>query len=132
MCADLQPHFDALAVGELRVSRCGACGQAQFPPCAVCGNCAASATEWISASGYGVIWSFVVFHKRYLLERPPPYVVAVVELVEGPKMFTNIVGIDPRSVRIGMAVKAFVEPGPQDGTAPRALFRPADTGIAER
>jgi uncharacterized OB-fold protein len=124
VAADLSPHLDGLATGELRVSRCRMCGAAQFPPRAVCGSCSAEdATEWITAAGHGTVWSFAVFRKAYLPDHPPPYVVAVVELVEGITVISNIVGAELGALRVGQSVRAEFDTG-LDPALARVLFRP--------
>jgi uncharacterized OB-fold protein len=107
--ARLEDHLDGLRRGELRITRCRACGRAQFPPRSVCPGChAAGPSGWETASGRAMIWSFCVFHKAYLPPPAPqpPYTVAVVELAEGPRLVTNIVDADPATLRVGQAVLA--------------------------
>jgi len=103
----LEPYFEGLATSELRTTRCTACRGAQFPPRMACPHCSARDTgEWIAASGLGRVWSFCTFHKAYF-PRPaqqPTYVVAVVELHEGSKLISNIIGAE--NVEVGMPVKA--------------------------
>ncbi|GAA5165336.1 MULTISPECIES: Zn-ribbon domain-containing OB-fold protein [Amycolatopsis] len=104
--ADLTPHFAGLEAGELRVSRCGACGAPRFPPTPVCPHCRVDgALEWITAAGTGTVWSYAVFHKAYFPPPgpQPPYVVAVVLLTEGIKILTNVIG---DGVRVGLPVQA--------------------------
>jgi uncharacterized OB-fold protein len=118
----LAPYTTGLAAGELRTTRCTACGTTQFPPRRVCPQCAAVDTgEWITTSGRGVVWSFCVFHKAYLPPPAPqpPYTVAVVQLDEGSKLITNV--IDTDEVKIGMRVQAVY--ATEDGE-PRVRFRP--------
>jgi uncharacterized OB-fold protein len=120
----LDPHLVGLRRGELHVARCARCGIPAFPPPVICGSCGAVvATEWFVASGHGTIWSFAVFHRTYLAAHPAPYTVAVVELAEGPKLISNIVGAEPGTVRVGLPVRAEFETG-LDGAPPRVLFRP--------
>ncbi len=80
--------------------------------------------EWVEASGRGTVYSFTVIRQNY--SRPfrdwIPYVVALVDLEEGPRVMTNIVGCEPDVVRIGMAVRARFEPVSDD--AGIALFSP--------
>ncbi len=118
----LAPYTDGLAAGELRTSRCTACGTVQFPPRRICPQCAGVDTgEWITTSGRGTVWSFCVFHKAYLPQPAPqpPYTVAVVQLDEGSKLITNVVDTD--DVHIGMRVRAVYST--EDGE-PRVRFRP--------
>lgn len=124
----LAEYHAGLARGELRVTRCDECGRAEFPPRAVCPQCSVPGpASWVTASGQGHVWSFATFHKRYLPEPAPqpPYNVAVVQLVEGPRLITNIVSADPASIRVGMPVEAVIET--QQGTA-AVRFRPSVQG----
>jgi uncharacterized OB-fold protein len=120
----LDPHLDGLRRGELHVAHCARCGSPAFPPPVICARCGAvAATEWFVASGHGTIWSFAVFRRTYLATHPAPYTVAVVELAEGPKLISNIVGAQPATIRVGLPVRAEIETG-FDGAPPRVLFRP--------
>jgi len=123
----LAPFHEGLSRGEVRVTRCTACGLAQFPPRAVCPRCSGVGTgRWETTAGRGNVWSFAVFHKAYLAgsTRRPPYDVAVVQLDEGPKLFTNVVGVENADLHVGMAVEAVFEV--EDGTA-LVRFRPVAT-----
>lgn len=118
----LGPYFEGLAAGELRTTRCTACGTAQFPPRRACPQCGAVGAErWVTTSGRGTVWSFCVFHKAYLPPPAPqpPYTVAVVLLDEGSKLITNIVDAD--EIRIGIPVRAVYS---ADDGEPRVRFRP--------
>jgi uncharacterized protein len=108
----LAPYHEGLAEEELRVTHCPDCGRMQFPPRPVCPGCASTRpARWTTVSGEGTVWSFAVFHKRYLADGPEtPYTVAVVELVEGPKLVTNVVGADS-GLRVGLPVRAVFEHG---------------------
>ncbi len=112
--------------GELRIQRCRACRKAYFYPRAVCPHCNSTDVEWFTASGRGRLYSYVINH------RPPPnfrdyapYVIAVVELEEGPRMMTNIVGVEPlpENLPIDLPVEVTFEPLNDDISLP--LFRPA-------
>jgi uncharacterized OB-fold protein len=94
--------------GELWLRRCRTCRQTYFYPRDICPACFSRDTEWIRASGQATLYSYAIVH------RPPgeawrdevPYVVAIVELEEGARMPTNLVGVepDPASIRIGAPV----------------------------
>jgi len=60
-------------------------------------------------SGRGAIWSFVVMHKQYFPDAPPPYVVLRVKLDEGPYLMTNLVGAEGRAPEVGAKVKVVFE-----------------------
>jgi Predicted nucleic-acid-binding protein containing a Zn-ribbon len=139
MVERLAQYRAGLAVGELRITRCRECGTNEFPPRAACACCGAPGpAEWITSSGRGRVWSFVVFHKRYLSDPAPrpPYNVAVVQLVEGPKLITNIVGIADSDIRVDMPVEAVFD---RHGDTVVVRFRPstpagptADTPASEQ
>ena len=115
--------------GELVIQRCRDCGATQHKPRAVCATCLSGDVEHVVASGRGTVHTFTVTEQN---QAPPfrdhlPYVLAYVELEEGPRVLTNLVGVDPAEVRIGMPVVAdFATQDRDDGEAfavPR--FRPA-------
>src|SRR5207247_1198980 len=103
----------------------GECGTKRFYPRALCPRCLSSATEWVRASGWGTVYSFTVTHQNQApgFREELPYVLAIVELDEGVRMMTNVVGCAPDAVRIGMPVQVVFE----DVTAEITLakFRPA-------
>ena len=86
--------------------------------------CVRGPVEWIEASGRGTVDSFTVIRQNY--SRPfrdwIPYVVALVDLEEGPRVMTNIVDCEPDDVSIGMAVQARFETVSDE--AGIALFSP--------
>src|SRR6476646_1458440 len=86
---------------RLLIPRCNACTKFWFPPSRLCPHCLSDDTGWESVSGRGKIYSFVVFHRVYhpAFAGEVPYVVAIVELEEGPRMLTNIVGVPVDQVR---------------------------------
>jgi uncharacterized OB-fold protein len=100
-------YWEALARHELYVQRCRDCGTVRFPPRAVCTQCMSSATEWLRCSGRGTVYSFTVTHQNQApgFREELPYVLAIVELAEGPRVMTNVVECAPDTVRIGMAVE---------------------------
>jgi uncharacterized OB-fold protein len=118
-------YWEALARHELYFQRCRECGTKRFPPRAVCPVCLSSATEWVRASGKGTVYSFTVTHQNHApgFRESLPYVLAVVELAEGPRMMTNVVGCAPDDVRVGMAVEVEFEDVTPEVTL--AKFRPA-------
>lgn len=117
---ETQPFWEAAREGKLRIKRCGACGEAHYPPRAVCPFCHSADTAWEESTGEGSIYSFSI------MRRSPtgPYTIAYVQLDEGPRMLTNIVDADPDSLAIGGRVcLTFTETG---GDAPPVpMFRPA-------
>lgn len=118
------PFWEACRNGELRLQRCQSCGRYWFPPGVFCPECWSPDWSWERTRGAGTIHSFVVFRRAYHPHPAfqPPYVVAVVELAEGPHLVTRLTEIDPEDVRVGQAVEAVFVPAGDGWSLP--LFRP--------
>jgi uncharacterized OB-fold protein len=91
--------------------RCGACGEAHYYPRPFCPRCGSDDVSWEQASGRATLYTWSVVHQNDL---PPfrdklPYVAAVVDLDEGPRMMTNVVGTDPEALRVGMRLEVTFE-----------------------
>jgi hypothetical protein len=84
-----------------------------------------SATEWVRASGRGRVYTFTITRQNQApgFREELPYVLAIVELDEGPRLMTNVVGCAPDAVRIGMAVEVVFDDVTPEVTLPK--FRPA-------
>ncbi|MET9504031.1 OB-fold domain-containing protein [Streptomyces sp. NPDC006622] len=93
-------YWDAAAGGRLLIRRCGACGRAHHYPREFCPHCWSEDVRWEEASGRARLYTWSVVHRNDL---PPfgertPYVAAVVDLAEGPRMATELVGeAEPRA-----------------------------------
>jgi uncharacterized protein len=97
------PFWEAARRRRLVVQRCVSCGRHQFYPRPFCLSCDRDdSLEWVEASGSGTVYSVVTVHMPVLDELPPPYQVAIVELTEGPRLTSNIVGA---AVAIGERVQ---------------------------
>jgi uncharacterized OB-fold protein len=118
-------YWEALARHELYLQRCRACGTFRFYPRALCPSCLSDATEWVRASGRGTVYSFTVTYQNQApgFREEVPYVLAIVELAEGVRLMTNVVGSSPDAVRIGMPVEVVFEDVTPEITLPK--FRPA-------
>ena len=105
-----RPFWTGGSQGSLLIERCEQCRQWQHPPTGTCGACGgAAAPERVS--GKGTVFTFTVNHQQYHPDVPPPYVIAVVELVEQAdlRLPTNLVDCDPDEVRIGAPVRVRFE-----------------------
>ncbi|WP_166462554.1 Zn-ribbon domain-containing OB-fold protein [Amycolatopsis acidicola] len=103
------PYFAACARGELLIQRCPDCGHAQHYPRALCTSCGA-APDWERSSGQGTVYTFTVIRQTGVapFREEVPYVVAMIELAEGPRLMGNVTGVDPEAVRIGMPVEVYM------------------------
>ncbi len=97
--------WDGVDAGELRIQRCAGCGELHHPPRPMCHACHSVEWDWVVSSGRGTVHSFVVYHRPIVPPFEAPYVVAVVELEEGTRLVTNVVGVPPGEVHIDMPVE---------------------------
>ena len=99
--------WDGAKEKKLMLPRCKACGQFWFPPSQRCRHCLSADFAWIESKGQGRIYSFVVYHRVYhpAFEQDVPYVVAIVELDEGPRLLSNIVETPAGEVRCDARVR---------------------------
>jgi uncharacterized OB-fold protein len=127
--AESGPYWEATREGRLLVQWCTDCDRGVFYPRAFCPHCGGrgDALSWREASGRATIYAAVVEHRPEAagaaFSGGQPYCVALVDLDEGVRMLTNIVGCPPEDVRIGMPVVLTWEPL-SDGRR-LALFEPA-------
>ena len=127
MSGETRPYWEACRRGQLLVQQCDSCLQFQFYPRAICAACFSSDVRWVQSSGRGTVWSFTVTRQNRTpgFAEDVPYVLALVELDGGVKMFTNIVGCPPQDVHIGMAVEVtFIRASDQISVP---YFKPAST-----
>jgi len=101
-----QPFWDGTRQRELRLQRCTACATYRFPPLVLCRNCLSEDHEWVPTTGIGTLYSYVIQHRPATpaFIEDLPYVVAIVELDEGPLMLTNIVDCPFDDLNVGMRV----------------------------
>ena len=122
---ETQPFWDAARAGTLLIRRCGDCGRFHFYPRPFCPFCWSERVEWEQASGRATLYTWSVVHQNDL---PPfgervPYVAAIVDLEEGPRMMTNVVDCEFDALAVGMALEVTFREETDEITVP--LFRPA-------
>ncbi|HMO96301.1 MAG TPA: OB-fold domain-containing protein [Tepidiformaceae bacterium] len=99
-----RPFFEGGLDGRLMLMKCTQCGTWRLPSRQHCDACLSDAYTWEQASGRGTIRTFGVMHQKYHPGFETPYNVTIVELAEGPRLPTNIVGISNEDIRAGMDV----------------------------
>ena len=116
-----RPFWDGARHHELRLQRCSDCRKVWAPNGPVCPFCFSSNYRWEKLSGRGKIASWVVFHKLYHpgFAQDLPYNVAFIELAEGPRLISNVVGARNEELRIGMPVEVVFEDVSADISIPR-------------
>ena len=96
---------------QLVLPRCDACGELIWYPRRFCPFCGSAAVTDVAISGRGIVYSFTVIRKGVGPFRDAaPYVLAYIELEEGPRIQSNIIGVDPETVHIGQRVEVVFEP----------------------
>ncbi len=110
---------------RLLIQKCTICSQFQFYPRIMCSHCMSKDMEWTQASGRGKVASYTIIHRAIskAYQDEVPYVVALVELEEGPTMMSNIIHCDPQEVAIGMEVEVKFEEWSENVTIPKFLPR---------
>jgi len=101
---DTQWWFDAAKEGRLLIQRCVDCGMLRHPPGPACPSCHSFEWDAVESSGRGTVYSFVVVHHPQAPQFEYPLPVALVELEEGTRLVTNIVGCEPDELSVGMPV----------------------------
>jgi uncharacterized OB-fold protein len=124
--ADSAAYWAGLKEGRLLLQHCLACGHVQAYQQGLCRRCGSERLEHRAASGRGRVHSYSVVHRAPgpAFRADTPYAVLLVELEEGPRMISTLVGADPATVTFDLAVELVCEAVGADVALPR--FRPAD------
>jgi uncharacterized OB-fold protein len=118
------PYWEAAARGELVIQRCRDCGHRQFYARALCTECGGE-PEWETASGRGTVHTFTVIRQNHAkpFRDELPYIVAMIELEEGPRMMGNVTGCAVEDVHVGLPVEVYMVEAEDDLAVP--FWRPA-------
>ena len=112
------PYWDSLTQGVLSYQHCNACGHAWLPARTECPHCLEADWRWKAAAGGAKLISWVVYHMSYhpAFKDRLPYAVAIVELDEGPRLISNVIGVDDaESLKIDQRLRLVIED--ESGTA---------------
>ncbi len=106
-----KPFWEATKRHELVIQRCRMCDVFFFYPRELCPTCLSDNLEWAPVSGRGRVHAFTIVYQpndpRFNAEAP--YVYAVIQLDEGARMISNVIGIEPHDVEVDMPVVAVFE-----------------------
>ncbi len=103
---DSEAFWNAISDGKLVFQKCGDCGKLRHPPRPVCPKCRSLNIEWEPSSGKGTVYSKIIYRKSPHPGLKAPYTVVLVELDEGVKLVSNMMGIKNEDIKIGMQVEA--------------------------
>jgi uncharacterized OB-fold protein len=120
---DSAHYWERTKAGELAVQRCSSCGEFVFYPRAMCPHCHSADLTWQVSAGHGTVYSYTVSRRAASpeFEAMVPYVVALIDLDEGFRMMSNIVGTDALGARCGDRVQVDFDPVSEETTLP--VFR---------
>jgi uncharacterized OB-fold protein len=120
-------YWDSLKAHAMQLQKCGECGKFVFYPRAVCPHCGSRNLAWTPVSGRGKVYGFTISHQKNMpaFGADAPYAIALIELEEGVRMMTNLVGVepDPAQIKVGMDVVVQYDDVTDAITLPK--FRPA-------
>lgn len=126
---DTDAFWDATTEGRLLLRRCLACSTVIWYPRPLCPACGSFDTEWFEAAGTGSVYSYTICHRGDGPWREAtPYVVAYVELDEGPRMITNIVDWQDSQLDVGSRVEVVFADTGEGAALPRFRPRPGAPG----
>ncbi len=121
---DNRPFWEGCKRHELLLQKCNNCGHLRYAS-PTCPQCWSMEHEWVPSSGKGKVYTWIVVHQRYskAFEKDLPYNVAMIELDEGPRLLSNVVGTDNEDIRPGLPVEVVWEDVTEEITLPK--FTPA-------
>ncbi len=124
---ETRPFWEYCRKHELRMQKCRQCGHIRYPISNVCPECSSLEAEWALLSGKGSVYSFTIYRVAYdpAFKDDIPYVVAIIQLPEGLRMESNIIGCRVEDVRVEMPVAVSFEDVTDRVTLPK--FRPDET-----
>jgi hypothetical protein len=114
--ADSLEFFEGAKQGRLLVQRCGDCGRCRFVARRRCDACGSPRSAWAQASGKATLISYARVHQKFhpAFAAETPYPIATVELEEGPRLLTGLVGTEGRTLKAGMPLRVvFESAGPE-------------------
>ena len=120
-------YWDSVKAHAMQLQKCGDCSKFVFYPRSVCPHCGSRNLAWTAVSGKGKVYGFTISHQKGMpgFGADAPYTIALIELDEGVRLMTNLVGVaaDPALIKVGMDVVVQYEDVTDAVTLPK--FRPA-------
>ncbi|MSP21906.1 MAG: Zn-ribbon domain-containing OB-fold protein [Dehalococcoidia bacterium] len=123
---ETQPFWDSLKRHQMQIQRCQNCREFYFYPRPFCPKCYSKNVAWEDVSGKATLETYVINHRAApRFEDDVPYVIAIVTLEEGPRLMTNLIGVEPEPAQLppDMALEVVYDDATDEITLPK--FRPA-------
>ncbi len=122
---ETKPYWEACREHQLHIQHCRDCGHYQFYPRIICTSCMSRYVEWVRSTGTGKVSSYTIITRAVsaAYTADVPYIVALIELEEGPTMMSNVIDCNVELVKTGMPVTVVFEDWSEEISIPK--FRPA-------
>lgn len=106
-----RPFWEGTKRHELLLQRCRECGRYRFPPRVICPGCISEEFDWIPASGRGAVYTYTVVYRSPMpsFDADLPYVIGIIELEEGARVMSHVIGCRPEEVKVGLSVQLVFE-----------------------
>jgi uncharacterized OB-fold protein len=126
------PYWEAARKGKIALQRCGRCRAVWHPPQPACPTCQSTDVSWFESAGRASLWSYAVVRQaaHSAVAQRLPYVVALIELEEGPRVICNLLRCEPADIHIGMALKVVLGEAAGGMMLPQAV--PLTTAAEQR
>src|SRR5690625_1569531 len=123
---DSRTFWEGCNKGKLLIQYCSDCDQHIYYPRELCPHCMSNAIEWVESKGKGKVYSYTIAHRPAgpAFKNDVPYIVALIDLVEGVRMISNVINVDIDKVRCDMDVEVVFEKIDDEITLP--LFQPVN------
>jgi uncharacterized protein len=120
-----KPFFDGAKRHQLMIQQCSSCGTVMWPVKSRCDNCLSAKVTWVQSCGKGTLYSFALMHQVYHpgFSSEVPYNIVEVDLEEGLRILSNVVGCSNNELHIGMSLEVTFEDVTDEVTLPK--FKPA-------
>ncbi len=118
------PWWQAAAEHRLVVQACAACKATRLPPAPICPECRCDESDWLEVPGRGTVYTYTTVHRPIAASQALPFVIAVIALDDagGVRIISNLVGIEPETIEVGLRVEVVWEDMSAELAIPR--FRP--------
>lgn len=119
------PYWEGCKLHELRLQHCSQCDTRQFYPRSICSSCSSSELDWVAVSGRGTVltWTIVRHPVSHAYADEVPYIIALIELEEGPVMMAQVIDCEPEAIQTGLPVDVCFEEWTGDITMPNFRLR---------
>ena len=117
------PFWDSIKARRMTIQRCEKCSRYRYPVASLCPHCLSTEVQWVPVTGRAKLFSWAIFHRKYLPAYPPPHNIIVVQLDEGPLMVSNLVDAMPADGCIGAELELVYAEDSAGSVLPRFRLR---------